>query len=174
MVARPDNDGIGRQPGGLPQAGRQDHSALAVGLDLVGAGEEGPAEGARVRVADRQAADLVGQLIPLRAREDGQAGIEPAGHVCAALELDAELRGDRDSSLVVHRVPVLAGEHRSGFPVVCAAKAGPVSRATIPIDGIVPHLTPLCATSAYYSARQASVNAGFDTKGDAAAVLSAR
>ena len=32
------------------------------------------------------------------------------------LELGAELRRDGDPSLVVHRVPVLAGEHLTGFP----------------------------------------------------------
>ena len=44
-----------------------------------------------------------------------QEGIEPARDHRASTELRAELRGDGDPSLVVHRVPVLAGEHPWGL-----------------------------------------------------------
>ena len=54
-------------------------------------------------------------------RVDRQAVVEPARDHRSRVELGAELHRDGDPSLVVHRVPVLAGEHLSGYPWVAWA-----------------------------------------------------
>ena len=62
------------------------------------------------------AATFAGELVPALLGVDRQAGVEPARDDRSGAQLDAELRGDGDPSLVVHRVPVLAGEHPYGVP----------------------------------------------------------
>src|SRR6187549_1180330 len=116
VVARTDDNGLGVEAGHLAQVGRDEDAALAVERRVDGAGEDEPLEEARRRVGDRQRGDLLGQLVPAGPRMDREAGVEPAGDDGSALELGAELRRDGDPSLVVHRVPVLAGEHLTGFP----------------------------------------------------------
>src|SRR6185369_16316878 len=116
VVARPDDDGLGVETGHVAQVGRDEDPALAVEGRLDGAGEDEPLEEPSALVGDGQRCDLVGQRVPARPRMDRETGVEPAGDDGSALELGAELRRDGDPSLVVHRVPVLAGEHVAGFP----------------------------------------------------------
>ena len=67
-------------------------------------------------VRDRLGGDARRQLLSHSRGNSRQAVIEPARDIGAAVELRAEPRGDRHPSLVVHRVPVLAGEHPSLAP----------------------------------------------------------
>ena len=70
-------------------------------------------------VGDGQGRDLRRELVPARLGVDRQARVEPARDDSSGAQLDAELRRDGDPSLVVHRVPVLAGEHPSGGSLDC-------------------------------------------------------
>ena len=84
---------------------------------------------------------------------DREAVVEPARDHRPRVELRAELDRDGDPSLVVHRVPVLAGEHLSGLPL----------RSCWPVVGgtWIPHFSPLCATSLHSSAQNGPVKADF-------------
>ena len=67
--------------------------------------------------------------------KDREAGVEPPRDHRPTVELGAESRRDGDASLTVHRVPVLAGEHRSASltswaPVVGSTGEGPVDRSS--------------------------------------------
>ena len=69
------------------------------------------------------------------------------------VELRAEFRRDGHPSLVVHRVPVLAGEHvRSVLVTRGGPRVGPVA------SGRIPHSAPLCATSLHHTAPDPHVN----------------
>src|SRR5688572_20750683 len=70
---------------------------------------------------------------------DRKAVVEPARDHRSRVELCAELDRDGDPSLVVHRVPVLAGEHRRVYPWYISGLGGS--------GDWVPHFSPLCATS---------------------------
>src|SRR4029077_2226839 len=83
---------------------------------LGGAGKDESREAAGVLVGDRQRRYLVGEGFPARLRVDGEARVQPARDDETRVQLGTESRGDGEPSLVVHRVPVLAGEHLSGFP----------------------------------------------------------
>ena len=124
---------------------------LAVETGLDGPGEDEPREEAGRGVGDRQGRHLVGERIPTRLGVDRQAGVQPARDDGAAIELGAESRRDGDASLVVNRVPVLAGEHLSGFPRYGFAdlSTGGLLRST---RGLFPHFGPLHATSRHHSA----------------------
>src|SRR6185312_3722096 len=83
--------------------------------------EDQSLEAPRTLVGDGQRRDLGREGFPPLFRVDREAGIEPARDDRASAELDAELRRDGDPSLVVHRVPVLAGEHPWGAPWTASA-----------------------------------------------------
>src|SRR5829696_7435344 len=96
-----------------PQVLRDEDPALTVELGLEGTREQLPLEETGVGVGHRKAADLGRQLVPGRHREDREAGVEPPGDDNAPGELRAEARRDGKAPLLVNRMPVLAGEHRS-------------------------------------------------------------
>ena len=110
-------------------------------------------------IGDGQAGDLRRQLLPPGSRVDGETGIEPAGDDRALFDLGAKLRGDGNPSLVVHRMPVLAGEHRRVdlCPEAAAALVSGAAR--------VPHFSPLRATGWHYNAQAVAVNGVFAAVG---------
>src|SRR5437773_4744256 len=116
VVAGADDNGVGPEPGHLPEIARDEDPALAVERRLDRAGEDEPREATGVLVGDRERRHLVGERVPASPGVDRQAGVEPARDDEARLQLGAEPRRDGEPSLVVHRVPVLAGEHLTGCP----------------------------------------------------------
>src|SRR6185369_13562553 len=150
VIARADDDGFVAEVDVLTQVGRQQDPALFVEIDLRRPGEDQALEAPRIRIGDGQCRDLRGEAVPSIGRVDGQAGIEPAGHDGARAQLGAELRRDGDPSLVVHRVPVLAGEHPWGLLGALAWSAG--SGGSHP-GSAIPHFPPLWTTSVHRRAR---------------------
>ena len=124
---------------------------------------------------------------PSRPRCGSRGSVQPARDDGSGVQLGAELRRDGDPSLVVHRVPVLAGEHQSGFPCRCgrgrrcgaaltmrpraAGGGGEAGSSPAGRPGrYVPHFSPLRATSGHRSASTAPVNA-VSAHGDARVAL---
>src|SRR6478735_5135390 len=112
-VPSAEDECLGLEPGKGPKVGRDEDATLAVELRLEGTREQLPLEQPGVRVGHGQAADLRRQLVPCRHRKDREAGVEPPRHDHAPGELRTEARRDGEAPLVVDRMPVLAGEHRS-------------------------------------------------------------
>src|SRR6185369_6995938 len=77
------------------------------------------------------AGDLGLEGRPAGAGVDGQAAIDPAREHGAALELRPKARRDREPSLLVHRVPVLAGEHCPPCLTNFDRLAGTASRSSV-------------------------------------------
>src|SRR5207245_1537494 len=135
--------------GPRPKGCRDDHAALAIEVHLEGAREEEAREGSGARVRDGKRRRLGGEGVPVAAREDREAGVDPARDERSSLELGTKTRWDGHASLLVHRMPVLAGEHPSGFPTgwawlraAVAAVTGADPRSTtghhfVPLHGIL-------------------------------------
>jgi hypothetical protein len=117
MWSRADDHGVTAEADRSAQVGRQQEPALLVHLRLDRVREHEALEEARLLVSDRQGGHLGREVVPDGLGVDRQAVVEPARHHRAGIELGAELHRDGDASLVVHRVPVLAGEHLSGLPL---------------------------------------------------------
>ena len=139
----------------VSQVGRQQDPPLPVEFDLRRVGEHESLEAAGGFAGDGQRRDLRRELVPAGLGMDGQACVEPSRDDRARAQLDAELRGDGDPSLVVHRVPVLAGEHPYGL--LGLRGPGPVGRGFECLR--VPHFPPLWTTSLHSSALSRHVNA---------------
>ena len=121
VVARADHDGVAARPtisrryaGTRTGPGRRASTAVA------------PAKMNREK--RRAPSSVIGRVATLSARAsqpapgvDREAGVEPARDDETRVQLGAEFARDGDPSLVVHRVPVLAGEHLSGSPLGCGA-----------------------------------------------------
>ena len=118
MIAGTDDDGISREARPFAQVGRDDDSSLSIHFSFERAREQEPTKLPGVGVAHGQPGHAAGQPFELGLRKDGQACVHPARNERAGVELRAELRGDGDASLVVHRVPVLAGEHFLAAPTL--------------------------------------------------------
>ncbi len=114
-------------------------------------------EAAGVLVGDRQRRHLLGEGIPAGPGVDRQAGVEPAGDDESRVQLGTEARRDGEPSLVVHRVPVLAGEHLRNPHFGCGAwswRCAMSARRGVPL----PHFGPLHTTCGHHSARNGPVN----------------
>src|SRR5687768_14146346 len=117
VVADADDQRLGADPHLLAQVRRDQDAALAVHVGLEGAAEDLALEEPPGRIRDGDGRGLLGQEVPAGPRVDGEAAVDPAGQDRASLQLRAKSRRDRESSLLVHRVPVLAGEHPRALPL---------------------------------------------------------
>ena len=110
-----------------------------------------------------QRRDLVGERVPAGPGVDRQAVLEPARDDETRVQLGAEPRRDGEPSLVVHRVPVLAGEHLTGFPTSGAMPGRWPARARCGRG----RCSPLWATShhfGHHSAPRAARQWGFGNR----------
>src|SRR5829696_8231422 len=111
VVANADHQRLGRDPHLIAQVLRDEDASLLVEVGLERTGEDRPLEEPAGGIRQRDARILLLERRPAVTGVDRQAAVDPAGQHRAALELRPEARRDREPSLVVHRVPVLAGEH---------------------------------------------------------------
>src|SRR5262249_36614547 len=131
VVANADDEGVGVDAHLGAQVGREEDSALAIHLGLEGAGEDGALEEAAGGVGQGDAGGLRLEGGPTGPGGDGEATVDPAGQHGSALELRPKARWDCEPPLVVHRVPVLAGEHRP-LPLTNYDRlAGTASRSSV-------------------------------------------
>ena len=144
VVTGADDERSRRQADPLAQVRRQQDTTLLVELRLGRAGEDAAAEEPGGGVGHGELRDLVRQECPAGKRMDGEAAVDPARDDGAAIEQGAELRRDGDAPLVVHRVPVLAGEHRLGhsWSEVAEVSTGPRQPGREPVLGVAE--VPVC------------------------------
>src|SRR5262249_3323218 len=98
---------------------RNEHTALAVGRRVGGAGKEIAAElpFLPAQLGERRKGRLL-VLRPALGRPRDEASVEPPRDDAAVLERPAELRRKGQTLLVVKRVLVLAEEHGATLPLV--------------------------------------------------------
>ena len=102
-------------------------------------------------------ADLRREVVPAGFGKIARQASSQRETTRSAVELRAEARRDGKPSLVVHRVPVLAGEHRSGHSLTSGwSLPGPIAGRPLWRGlRVFPTSPPLCATSRHHSARAA-------------------
>src|SRR6185436_19845290 len=82
-------------------------------------------------IGQGDAGDLGLEGVPAGPGVNGETAINPAGQDGTTLELRPKARRDRKPSLVVHRVSVLAGEHRATPLTNFDRLAGTASRSSV-------------------------------------------
>src|SRR6188474_1757214 len=132
VVAR--DDDVALQSGVPDERRGHEHAAGAVDVGLARAGEEEPAELARLtrkRVEHRHAG-LDGHL-PRLPGVDGDVAVDPTREHDALAERLAEARRQREPALVVNRVLEGADEHRRGpWPIVVVTRTYVRERLRVP------------------------------------------
>src|SRR6478672_9938806 len=106
------------EPRVLDERRRQHHPALPVELGLRGPGEEVPLHHARVRVERVEAADAIGETLPVCARIGEEAAVEPPRDDDAVLERSPEPGREREAVLVVERVLMFTQQHGPRCPTL--------------------------------------------------------
>jgi hypothetical protein len=100
------------QIGVVPQRARQDETPLGIELNSVGVAEEHPGVRSVGGLRDGEGLHLLLPTLPLKPRKCEQAAVLPERQVDAVLECASELRGERDATLGIDLVVMLAEELR--------------------------------------------------------------
>src|SRR3954452_5546773 len=112
------NGDLAGQPRVLDQRRRQHQPALPVEVALRRACEEVPLHHARVRGQRVEAADAVGEALPVLARIGVEAAVEPARDDHAVLERRPELGREGEAVLVVEGVLMFTQQHGPRCPTL--------------------------------------------------------
>ena len=114
-IAGPDHHDLRLQPRGIAKRLRKDEATLAIERNLERGAVQVPSKRPRTGVGEGQGVDLLGELHPLSVGMKYDASVDPLAYLAALGELCTETRRDRETSLVVDRVSILACKHRAGL-----------------------------------------------------------
>src|SRR5262249_54798605 len=145
----PRHDHVAVEAGVLAQVLRDRDAALLVRGDLGRARRERPCGVELPPTPLRRLSYLLGHLAELLRRIDGEATASPLGHVGAARQLVAVLRGQNHPPLGVQGVLVLPEEHLAPSPAGCRPMdGGPLPRPPLraPLRPPSPQVNPRAPT----------------------------